>query len=353
MATAPAPDPFKPAVREALKLRLALYGPSKSGKTMAALLIARGLVGETGKVCVLDTENGSSRMYADEIPGGYNVLGMGAPYAPARFVQGINTAVQHGYDVVIIDGVSPAWNGPGGVQEIVDANTKGENKFSGWAVGSPEHQKLVQAILACPIHIIVTMRSATEWVVENGKPRKIGTKPVQRDGIDYEFTFVGAVQAESHLINLEARGTFAGRTLGAAEDWRQELVEFGVESALWLGSGEKITPAGTPQPASAPAAATEKPQEPTPASPQGFALPANGAVPGEGGDGATVEQRIARMEGWCSRFEAAKHNDNWGTVLIGWSETAYGKQPLDLSDAEFAAFEEQLEATELSIKAAK
>lgn len=246
-------DPFKRARRERLPVKLALYGPSKSGKTYSALMIARGVAGSDGRIAVLDTEGGSSRMYADDVPGGYSVLAMGAPYTPQRFVQGIATAIEHGYDCLIIDGVSQAWEGAGGVQEIVDRASTGsnKNKWAGWAVGTPEHQRLVAAIAACPIHLVATMRVKTEWVVgADNKPEKVGLKPVQRDGFEYEFTFVGLVD-RSHDIVFEARGSFDGIRLPAIgttdamgddrmAETRAQLIKFGEEIAAWLDVPDTI-----------------------------------------------------------------------------------------------------------------
>ncbi|KOV65738.1 hypothetical protein ADL01_26725, partial [Streptomyces sp. NRRL WC-3618] len=43
------------------------------------------------------------------------------------------------------------------------------------------------ALLAYPGHVVASMRSYTEWVLENGKPKQVGTRPEQRKGIEYEF----------------------------------------------------------------------------------------------------------------------------------------------------------------------
>ena len=42
-----------------------ISGPSGSGKTFSSLKLARGLVGPTGKIAFIDTENGSGKLYAD------------------------------------------------------------------------------------------------------------------------------------------------------------------------------------------------------------------------------------------------------------------------------------------------
>lgn len=56
----------------------------------------------------------------------------------------------------------------------------------------------MDTILASRLHVIATMRTATEYVLEKDEKtgmtvvRKIGLAPVQRDGLGYEFTVVGA-----------------------------------------------------------------------------------------------------------------------------------------------------------------
>src|SRR3974390_2162806 len=49
-------------------LKLALYGPAGSGKTFTALLLAEGLVRQSGRrVAVLDTEQGTA-FYSQAVP---------------------------------------------------------------------------------------------------------------------------------------------------------------------------------------------------------------------------------------------------------------------------------------------
>jgi len=211
-------NPFTPATRSAVPVKVALVGPSGSGKTYTALRLARGIAGSDGRVALIDTEHGSASLYADEFTFDTNL--MQPPYSPGRFAQGIALAAQAGYDVLIVDGISPAWNGPGGVMEIVDQNAMGGNSWSGWAKGSPAHQQLVQAILAAPIHLICTMRSKTAWVLETNakgkqQPRKVGMEPIQRDGIDYEFSVVGELDLEHHfhVTKSRLRGVEVGETI--------------------------------------------------------------------------------------------------------------------------------------------
>ena len=78
---------FNKAERKRSKLRLAICGVSGSGKTTAALQIARGL---GGKIAMIDTENGSSSLYSDKFD--FDVLELEAPYTPERYIEAIEAA---------------------------------------------------------------------------------------------------------------------------------------------------------------------------------------------------------------------------------------------------------------------
>lgn len=193
---------FKPAVKHEAKARIALVGPSGSGKTFTALRIAKGL---GGKVAVIDTEHGSASKYADLFA--FDVANLDT-FAPKAYVEAITAAAAAGYDVLVIDSLSHEWMGPGGALEMVDAasaRAKG-NSYVAWRDVTPQHNKLIDAIIRSGCHIIATMRSKTEYVLEqqgNGKttPRKVGMAPVQREGMDYEFDVVGELDL-SHKLSV-------------------------------------------------------------------------------------------------------------------------------------------------------
>lgn len=180
---------FKKAERKQARLRLALAGPSGSGKTLSALLLATGL---GGKIAVIDTEHESASLYAEYAD--FDVMSLGAPYSPERYIDAISSAEAGGYSVLIIDSYSHEWIGAGGCLEINDAIAKQKykgNTWSAWNETTPRHRKLVDRILTSPLHIICTMRSKTETVQGEGKKIiKLGMKSEQREGSDYEFTVV-------------------------------------------------------------------------------------------------------------------------------------------------------------------
>ncbi|MBK1642880.1 AAA family ATPase [Chromatium okenii] len=191
---------YRKAERKQAKLRLALCGPSGSGKTYSALLIAQGM--QPNKVALIDTERGSAELYADLIP--YDVAPLQPPYTPQRYIDLIHGAEKAGYDVLIIDSLSHAWTGIGGVLEMHDkAAAATRNSFTAWREVTPKHNALVDAIIGADLHVIVTMRTKTAYdmVDDNGKkkPVKIGLAPVQREGVEYEFTTVIDLAVEQHV----------------------------------------------------------------------------------------------------------------------------------------------------------
>lgn len=192
---------FQKATRKQQKLRLALVGPSGSGKTRTALEICKGLGGP--QIGVIDTERGSSELYCDVAD--FMVCQLAPPYSPDRYIQMMNEAAGEGIDPLIIDSGSHAWVGQGGVLEMADQYGKGKNNpFGGWREATPQHQKLVEAMLTYPGHLILTMRTKTAYEIqenERGKkaPVKIGLAPVQRDGLEYEFTVVMDLSIENYI----------------------------------------------------------------------------------------------------------------------------------------------------------
>lgn len=205
---------FRPAKRSKAKLRLALTGPAGSGKTASALLIARGLTDSWEKIGMVDTEAGSGELYVgsmmgDTKIGSYNVLPLEAPYTPSRYIEAIKLAEEAGLDVLIIDSLSHAWEGEGGVLEMHDLATmasKSQNSYFAWRDVTPQHKALIDKILHSKIHVIATMRTKTEYVLgEKNTPHKVGLAPIQRAGTDYEFGVVFELSQQHVAIATKDR----------------------------------------------------------------------------------------------------------------------------------------------------
>ena len=225
---------FRKAEKRKAKLRLAITGPAGSGKTYGALLIAKGL---GGKIVLLDTENGSGDLYSGVCD--YDVGEIQAPYEVDKYINGIHQAEQLGYDIIIIDSLSHAWAGQGGLleqQDKIAENSRSGNRWTSWRQITPQHNKLIETILNSSCHIIATMRSKTEYIQvanEQGKTeiKKVGLAPVQREGMDYEFGIVFDLNT-NHIANVSKDRTslFDGQFFKLSEQTGENL-------KTWLESG--------------------------------------------------------------------------------------------------------------------
>lgn len=231
---------IRKASKSKCRIKLAVQGASGSGKSYSSLLLAFGLTGNWSKICVLDTENGSANLYADL--GDYSVLQLTPPYSPESYIQGLEAAVKAGFECIVIDSLSHEWSGTGGILDI-HSNIPG-NSFTAWAKVTPRHNAFVQAILQADAHVIGTMRSKTDYVLQekNGKqvPEKVGLKGVQREDAEYEFTLVFELNQRHHAtVSKDRTGLFKNRP---------ELTlttEVGKEIAKWCGNSLQPTPVQT------------------------------------------------------------------------------------------------------------
>lgn len=232
---------FRPAQRRKAKLRLGISGPSGSGKTASSLLIAYGITGDWGKIGLIDTENGSGELYVGQVINGeqigeYNVLPMEAPYGPEKYISGIKMAEEAGLEVVIIDSLSHAWAGEGGLLDqhgrIADSG-KG-NSWTAWRSVTPKHNALVEAMLTSKIHVIATMRAKTEHVQEKDEKgrtiiKKVGMAPIQREGMEYEMTTFLDID-----IHHQANASKDRSNLFATDAYFKPTPEIGKKLKAWL-----------------------------------------------------------------------------------------------------------------------
>lgn len=184
---------FQKATRRQSRLRMTIDGPAGSGKTYTALRFAHAL---SGRIAVIDTERGSASKYVgdnpDGIPWDFDVLNL-ITFSPEKYTEAILLAAKAQYNVLVIDSLSHAWEGVGGALEI---KQRAGESWSAWRHVTPIHNRMVDAILQSPMHVITTMRSRMEYVQEvdqvTGKTviRKVGMSPIQRPGFEYEFDLV-------------------------------------------------------------------------------------------------------------------------------------------------------------------
>lgn len=190
---------FSRAVLENSSLTMALIGGPGTGKTYTALTLASHL-GE--KICLLDGEYGRSALYAEEFDFDMAIL---PGFHPKTYIQYLQAAESEGYDVIVVDGISPEWDGIGGCLNLVDdCLRRGADKARAWSQITPLHERFVQALMNCRSHLIVTMHAKERYLIEkdtDGRQRvvRVGVGPVQQDRILYAFPIVTSLDAAHNL----------------------------------------------------------------------------------------------------------------------------------------------------------
>ena len=241
---------MRKAQRKKAKLRLALSGPAGSGKTFGALLIAYGITGDWEKICLIDTENGSGELYANYNQGGieigeYNIITLESPYTPDKYMAAIKECERAGMEVIIVDSLTHAWAGEGGLLDrkgqIEKSGKPGVNSWTAWRDITPMHNRLVECILTSSCHIIATLRAKMDYVQEKdpstGKNivRKVGMNPIQRDGMEYEFTvFVDISQDHQATSSKDRTSLFDGKIFVPGVETGRQLLD-------WLEAGMELS----------------------------------------------------------------------------------------------------------------
>jgi hypothetical protein len=152
------------AERRAVPGLIGIAGPSSSGKTLSALLLAAGLCPEGKRIGFIDTEKGRGEHYADNplvlqnLPKGYYVKQLDEPFSPSRYVDVLEEFRAEGdFGVVIIDSATHEWEGFGGCADIAENNKLGG--APNWALAKKEHKRFMQKALTMPFHVIFCLRA--------------------------------------------------------------------------------------------------------------------------------------------------------------------------------------------------
>jgi len=234
------------ATRTGIKPLIGAYGESGTGKTMSALLLARGLVGPNGKIVFLDTESGRGSLYADVIPGGYDVLDIKEPFSPQSYIAAIREAEEAKADCIIIDSMTHEWSGISGVLDMAVAEEERGMKGLGvWKRPKMEHAKMMAKLLqsTCPIIACVRAKYKSRQVKENGKTSIVKdevTTPEQAEDFIYEL-----------MAHFEVLPDHSIRLSKCSHPDLRDC--FPVGKPITVGTGEKIaawckTPSGGTKP---------------------------------------------------------------------------------------------------------
>jgi hypothetical protein len=208
---------LQPAVKFIKPLKILSYGPTYSGKTMSSLLIAVGIVMAIRKcseqdaykhIVLIDSEFGRGALHRKMGP--YNYIKIDPPYDTDKLVK-LFTELNNmpDVDVIIPDSLTHYWVKEGGILDQKAAKDKqGGNSYTNWQDFTAKFNKMIDAIMASPKHVVATARAKTDTVVamsDTGKatPKSYGLKPELRDGIEYDFDIVFNVDKSTHGLLLD------------------------------------------------------------------------------------------------------------------------------------------------------
>jgi len=196
------------AKREAAPVTAAFIGQSGSGKTLSALLFARGLVGPDGKIVMIDTEGKRALIYADDPEvGGFRHIDFSMPYSSERYKDAVMAAVMDNADAIIIDSASHEHEAEGGMLDFADkeearigGKSKSRNK---WIKPKMAHNRFVRYAVGCPAHVIFCIREkciADMSPEAQNKPmeKRVLYEPVCEKNLLFEMTIALRLEPGTH-----------------------------------------------------------------------------------------------------------------------------------------------------------
>lgn len=235
---------FVKAVREKVYLKVLLTGASGSGKSLSALELATGISRKTGSsIAYIGTEGDRDKLYAQykSKHGDYNfeydLLQLTDPFTTDNYIAAINEAIDAGYKIIIIDGLSAEWKWLNDTHDRMPGNS-----FTNWGKLKPKHRQLIDKILSTPAHILCTARGKDEWLLEekNGKqvPKKVGLGSQTDKDISYEMMLSLQIDQDTHIAHADKDNT------GLWDENRYTVVTAKDGEALydWCENGEVPTP---------------------------------------------------------------------------------------------------------------
>ena len=291
---------FRPAKRSEAKPLIGLYSESGCGKTLSALLLARGFVGPSGRIGMIETESGRGEVYEDDprVGGGYLVCPIRENFSPREYGEALTAAEKADLGALIIDSASHEWEGAGGVLSMAAQNqAAGKKGQLVWQGPKLDHQRyFMLRLMQTPIPLVVVCMRAKypmEEVVVNGKKewvRSTTLAPKQSEDILYELMAHGWID-QAHRF----RGTKYTRDdlKAVLVDGQPISIETGRRLAAWArGGAVGVTSAQS---------ATQSPGAPEPVDTREASPP----------DRATVMQGISDAVG---RWQKAPPDALWRTL---------------------------------------
>ncbi|RYZ90322.1 MAG: hypothetical protein EOP04_04255 [Proteobacteria bacterium] len=214
---------------------MGIAGPSGTGKTYSAILLAKGLAKNPENIVIIDTERSADKYAGRTELGSFKVIRLYESkdpdrYSPASFAGAMRCAAEGGMEVVIIDSASHEWHW------CLNYLQKIGGRYQDFSKVTPLHEGFLRAIIQCSMHVILCFRSKTDYVILNEpgkKPtvEKVGLKKETREGTEYELDLILnlntqhiATVEKSRLEPCEVNDTFMiSKEIGRAlREWTEE-----------------------------------------------------------------------------------------------------------------------------------
>lgn len=192
---------FRKAKPQQAALKLGLYGPPGSGKTLTSLLIAEGLAAQTKKrIAYVDTERGTD-FYSQSVPERAvhpKAFDFDALYTRSLtdIIAAVKSLKPEDYGVIIIDSITHLWEAA--IAAYSGKRTGiGTLPFHAWAQIKRPYKDLMAYLLSSPMHVIIAGRQGNEFDTnEAGETTKVGVKMKAEGETPYEPHI---------LVRMEAR----------------------------------------------------------------------------------------------------------------------------------------------------
>jgi len=187
---------FRPAMTGLAPIFVMLAGGTNTGKSWSSLLLARGLVGPTGRIAAIDTEGGRLSSLARHHR--FDMRVMQPPFHPLRFADAAEDAEADGYDCLVIDSFSMMHVGPGGYHAMheaemdrlakgIEANRE-KMSWPAWRHPVRARQDMLYSLLQRRIPIIFACRATERTKKEGVAVVKDGWHPVCHASFPFEVT---------------------------------------------------------------------------------------------------------------------------------------------------------------------
>lgn len=259
-----------PATRKSVPVWFGVFGVAGSGKTRSALRVATGIQRVTGgKIAVIDTEAGRALHYAPTAqgrsePGKYTFdhCPFAAPFGPLDYLAAVEHCVSQGAKIIVIDSMSHEHEGPGGLLEMHDVETKrlaalwrtseSAAQMAGWIEPKKQRQRAINSMLQLGVHLIFCFRAQEKTKPPPKGERdviKLGFMPIAGPAWVYEMTACCMLYPGAGGVPTWTSREIGEHMMIKRPDYLSEII--GIEGPLSEAHGEalaKWAAGGAPDP---------------------------------------------------------------------------------------------------------